>query len=59
MNDAIFSSSFYFRTITHVRFHYTDNRAGSPSHYFAMMLNGRFRITDASGSIDIHAGEIF
>lgn len=59
MNDALFSNSFYFRTITHDRFHYTDNRSGSPSHYFAMMLNGRFRITDPSGSVEVREGEIF
>lgn len=59
MNDIIFSNGFMFRTIVFDKFHYTDNNAGAPSHYFAYMLSGRCRITTESETIEINSGDIF
>lgn len=59
MNDTIFSNSFMFRTLEFDTFHYTDNRAGSPSHYFAYMLSGKCKITTNSETIEINEGDIF
>lgn len=59
MNDIIFSNSFAFLTINFDRFHYTDNRAGAPSHYFAYMISGRCKITTASDTVMINEGDIF
>lgn len=57
MNDTLFSESFHFRTLSFNRFHYTDNRKGSPEHYFARMLRGRCKITTADYSIEISEGD--
>lgn len=59
MNDTIFSNSFMFRTLEFDTFHYTDNRAGSPSHYFAYMLSGKCKITTNSETVEINEGDIF
>ena len=59
MNDISFSHSFMFRTIEFDKFHYTDNRAGSPSHYFAYMLCGNCKITTESSTVKINEGDIF
>lgn len=59
MNDIIFSNGFLFRTIEFDKFHYTDNRAGAPGHYFAYMLCGNCRITTESTTVNINEGDIF
>ena len=59
MNDISFSHSFMFRTIEFYKFHYTDNRVGSPSHYFAYMLCGNCKITTESSTVKINEGDIF
>lgn len=59
MNDIIFSNGFMFRTIEFDKFHYTDNRAGAPSHYFAYMISGRCKITTVSETVEINSGDIF
>ena len=59
MNDISFSHSFMFRTIEFDKFHYTDNRAGAPSHYFAYMLCGNCKITTDSSTTKIKEGDIF
>lgn len=59
MNDAFFSHSFFFRILKGSKFSYTDNRAGSPSHYFAYMLNGSCKITTKTQTVHINEHEIF
>ena len=59
MNDISFSHSFTFRTIEFDTFHYTDNRAGAQSHYFAYMLCGSCKITTESATVKINEGDIF
>lgn len=59
MNDSFFSHSFFFCTIEFNKFHYTDNRGGAPSHYFAYMLEGSCKIKTDSQIIDISEGDIF
>lgn len=59
MNDIMFSNSFRFLTVEFDKFHYTDNRAGAPSHYFAYMLSGSCKIVTASETIEISEGDFF
>ena len=59
MNDIIFSNGFMFRTIEFEKFHYTDHRAGAPSHYFAYMLCGNCKITTKSATVKINEGDVF
>lgn len=59
MNDIIFSNSFKFLTIEFDKFHYTDNRAGAPDHYFAYMLSGSCKIVTASDTVEISEGDFF
>lgn len=59
MYDALFSNSFHFLTLTFDKFHHTDNRKGSPEHYFAYMLCGKCKIVTDSYSVDIQEGDFF
>lgn len=59
MNDIIFSNSFQFLTIAFNTFHYTDNRKGAPSHFFAYMLCGNCKIVTESATVNIHENDIF
>lgn len=59
MNDIIFSNSFFFRLLSFNASHYTDNRHGSPSHYFAYMISGKCKIVTDSYTVDINEGDIF
>ncbi len=59
MNDILFSNGFRFFTFRFDQYHYTDNRAGVSSHYFAYMKNGRCRITTDSATVHIQKGDIF
>lgn len=59
MNDMIFSNGFMFRKIEFDKFHYTDNRAGAQTHYFAYMLCGNCKITTESETVKINEGDIF
>ena len=59
MDDIIFSSSFLFRIYIFQEYHYTDNRAGSPSHYFAYMLKGSCKIVTDTGTVKIKEGDFF
>ncbi len=40
-------------------FHYTDNRKGSPYHYFAYMEKGRAKIVSKERTIFINEGDLF
>lgn len=59
MNDALFSNSFFFNTISFDKYHYTDNRSGAPSHYFAYMISGNCRIVTDTETVEIKEGDIF
>lgn len=59
MNDIIFSNSFFFRNIKFGNNHYTDNRCGAPSHYFALLTHGNCKIVTDSETIQINEGDIF
>ena len=41
------------------KYHYTDNRKGSPHHYFALMESGRSKIVSDSITIELKSGDIF
>lgn len=59
MNDIIFSKSFYFCTMHYSKYHYTDNRKGAPSYYFAYMKKGNCKIVTAEDVVEIAEGDIF
>ena len=59
MNDIFFTNSFTFLEIVYDKFHYTDNRAGAPSHYFAYMISGNCKIVTESETTLIRQGEMF
>lgn len=59
MNDIIFSNSFYFNAFCFDKYKYTDNRSGSPSHYFAYMTSGRCEIVTSDETVKINRGDIF
>lgn len=59
MNDIIFSNGFRFNTLEFDSLHYTDNRQGAPSHFFAYMVSGSCKIVTESESITVNEGEAF
>lgn len=59
LNDTIFSQSFRFMNIKFNSYHFTDNRCGAPSHYFAYMLSGRCEIVTETKKLNIEKGDIF
>lgn len=59
MEDSVFSDFFIFRMLEFHHRHYTDNRCGTPLHYFGYMLNGRGRLTDGVSDITVHPGDLF
>lgn len=59
INDTIFSQSFRFVNVKFNKYHFTDNRRGAPSHYFAYMISGRCEIVTETEKIKIEKGEIF
>ena len=59
MNDIFFSNSFAFRTYSFDKFHYTDNRTGALSHYFAYMISGNCKITTKKEVVYINEGDVF
>ena len=59
MNDMIFTNSFKFLMIAFNKFHHTDHRAGSPSHYLGYMISGNCKITTDSQTVMIKEGDVF
>ncbi len=59
MNDINFSNSFVFLKYKFNKLNYTDNRGGSPSHYFAYMLEGNAKIVTEYDSVTINKGDFF
>lgn len=59
MNISFLSNNFYFYRIHFEKYHYTDNRKGSPMNYIAYMLKGRAEIVSKHSAIKINEGDIF
>ena len=59
MNISFSSDSFNFLRIHFKKYHYTDNRKGSPMNYIAYMLKGRAEIVSKHSTIKINEGDIF
>lgn len=58
--SGIFSSNdYYFCRIRFEKYHYTDNRKGSPMNYIAYMLKGRAEIVSKHSTIKINEGDVF
>lgn len=59
MKDILFSKNFVFNSFCFDKYNYTDNRAGSPWHYLALMEQGTSKIVSKEKTIDIKEGEAF
>ena len=59
MKEATFSNIFSFRHFLYEKYHYTDNSAGAPFHYFAYMEKGRCKIVSERGTREFAAGDVF
>ena len=59
MNSIFFYDLFYFCEINFNKYHYTDNRAGSPNHYIAIMNKGRCKLVSENQTIEINEGDVF
>lgn len=52
-------TDFCFLKINFHKFHYTDNRNGSPYHYFAYMEKGNAKIVSKEKTIHVNEREVF
>lgn len=59
MNDIILLNNFYFYNLKFTKYHYTDNRKGSPLNYLAYMIKGRCRIVSPDRTIMVNEGDVF
>ena len=59
MNISFLSDNFYFFRIRFEKYHYTDNRKGSPMNYIAYMLKGMAEIVSKHSTIKINEGDVF
>ena len=59
MSPAVMPNPFVFVRIRFVHFHYTDNRAGSPMYYVALLLKGNAKIVSSKTTLEIHPGDVF
>ena len=59
MNSLVFLNGFRFREFDLQKYHYTDNRRGSPQHYIAYMKKGRARIVGEERTVEITEGDVF
>ena len=59
MSGVFSSDNFYFSRIRFEKYHYTDNRKGSPMNYIAYMLKGRAEIVSKHATIKINEGDVF
>ena len=50
---AVMPNPFVFARIRFVHSHYTDNRAGSPMHYVALLLKGNAKIVSSKTTLEI------
>ena len=56
---AVMPNPFVFVRIRFVHFHYTDNRAGSPMYYVALLLKGHAKIVSSKTTLEIRPGDVF
>ena len=59
MSGVFSSNDYYFFRIRFEKYHYTDNRKGSPMNYIAYMLKGRAEIVSKHATIKINEGDVF
>lgn len=59
MISAELYNDFCFLKVKFNKFHYTDNRIGSPYHYFACMEKGTAKIVSKNKTILVKEGDIF
>lgn len=59
MNNTLFSNYFAFLDLRMEKYHYTDNRKGSPRHYIGLIRSGHARIVAKKRTIEVQAGQPF
>lgn len=59
MNSVLSYDAFRFVEFNLNKYHYTDNRGGSPHHYIALMKKGRSRLVSQAKTIEINEGDVF
>lgn len=59
LKDIIFSDNLFFCTIMLNKYHYTDNRHGSPRNYLAYMETGHSKIVSEDITLEINEGDVF
>lgn len=59
MRGVFQPDNFSFYRVHFDKYHYTDNRRGSPMNYIARMLKGTAQIVSKHGNIKINEGDIF
>lgn len=59
MNSILSYDAFRFVEINLNKYHYTDNRGGSPHHYIAIMNKGRCRLVSDNRVVEVSEGEVF
>lgn len=59
MYNPLSYNNFRFREYNFKKYHYTDNRNGSPMNYIAYMISGSARIASESTTVHVRSGDIF
>lgn len=59
MKHITFSKNYIFYLIEFFKYHYTDNRKGSPMNYIACMLKGTAQIESDNNTIFVKEGDVF
>lgn len=59
MNNIELYNNFCFLKVNYHKSHYTDNRQGSPYHYFAYLEKGQAKIVSKGKTILINEGDFF
>ncbi len=59
MNGILSYDAFRFVEINLDKYHYTDNRGGSPHHYIALMNKGNCRLVSQDRTVEINEGDVF
>ena len=59
MDGMFFSSSYRFISFNFNKYHWTDNRKGSPFHFLAYMEEGRSKIVTDTETLTLEAGDLF
>ena len=59
MKRVFFSKPFAFNELHFDKFHHTDQSAGAPLNYLALLLEGKCKIVSKNKTIEINPGEAF